>query len=85
MEIHLLIDWEFILLEITTHSFIRLSPSILVARAEMLLSQSLRMILRRGPSMASRAFSTSPAVSAAEVKSLGVIGAGQMVCLQLST
>jgi hypothetical protein len=35
--------------------------------------------------MASRAFSTSPAVSAAEVKSLGVIGAGQMVCLQLST
>jgi hypothetical protein len=59
-----------------------LSQSILVARAEM-LSQPLRMISRRGPSMASRAFSTSPAVSAAEVKSLGVIGAGQMVCLQL--
>lgn len=30
--------------------------------------------------MGSRAFSTSPAVRAAEVKSLGVIGAGQMVC-----
>ncbi|KAL2796491.1 3-hydroxyacyl-CoA dehydrogenase [Aspergillus keveii] len=43
-----------------------------------MLSQPLRMISRRGPSMASRAFSTSPAVSAAEVKSLGVIGAGQM-------
>ncbi|KAL2836525.1 3-hydroxyacyl-CoA dehydrogenase [Aspergillus pseudoustus] len=43
-----------------------------------MLSQSLRLISRRGPSMASRAFSTSPVASAAEVKSLGVIGAGQM-------
>lgn len=44
----------------------------------MLLS-SLRMLGQRGPSIASRAFSTTSAVSAAEVKSLGVIGAGQMV------
>ncbi|KAJ0422568.1 3-hydroxyacyl-CoA dehydrogenase [Aspergillus carlsbadensis] len=43
-----------------------------------MLSQSLCMFSRRGPSMAYRAFSTSPTVSAAEVKSLGVIGAGQM-------
>jgi hypothetical protein len=44
----------------------------------MLLS-SLRMIGQRGPSIASRAFSTTSPASAAEVKSLGVIGAGQMV------
>lgn len=44
----------------------------------MLLS-SLRMLGQRGPSIASRTFSTTSAASAAEVKSLGVIGAGQMV------
>ncbi|KAL4746235.1 hypothetical protein BDW72DRAFT_210588 [Aspergillus terricola var. indicus] len=43
-----------------------------------MLSPALRLICRRGASMRSRAFSTSPAVHAAEVKSLGVIGAGQM-------
>ncbi|KKK11878.1 hypothetical protein P175DRAFT_0524481 [Aspergillus ochraceoroseus IBT 24754] len=43
-----------------------------------MLSSSLRVLGRRGPSMASRAFSTSPAAYAAEVKSLGVVGAGQM-------
>ncbi|KAL3475312.1 3-hydroxyacyl-CoA dehydrogenase [Aspergillus californicus] len=43
-----------------------------------MLSSSFRAISRRGPSMACRAFSTSPAFNAAEVKSLGVIGAGQM-------
>ena len=44
----------------------------------MLLS-SLKMLGQRGPSIASRTFSTTSAASAAEVKSLGVIGAGQMV------
>ncbi|KAL4734967.1 3-hydroxyacyl-CoA dehydrogenase [Aspergillus similis] len=43
-----------------------------------MLSPALRLLCRRGASMRSRAFSTSPAVHAAEVKSLGVIGAGQM-------
>ncbi|KAL2832404.1 3-hydroxyacyl-CoA dehydrogenase [Aspergillus cavernicola] len=43
-----------------------------------MLCSSFRIIGPRGPSMACRAFSTSPAVNAAEVKSLGVIGAGQM-------
>ncbi|KAL6231165.1 hypothetical protein BDW75DRAFT_50212 [Aspergillus navahoensis] len=43
-----------------------------------MLSPSLSVLCRRGASMRSRAFSTSPAVHAAEVKSLGVIGAGQM-------
>ena len=41
---------------------------------------SLKAIAFKGPSMAARAFSTTSAVyAAAEVKSLGVIGAGQMV------
>lgn len=44
-----------------------------------MLASSLRTIGLRGPSVASRAFSTTSAASAAEVKSLGVIGAGQMV------
>lgn len=44
----------------------------------MLLS-SLRILGQRGPSIASRTFSTTSVASAAEVKSLGVIGAGQMV------
>ena len=45
-----------------------------------MLSSSFRTIGQRGSSIASRAFSTTPAASsAAEVKSLGVIGAGQMV------
>ncbi|KAL3460539.1 3-hydroxyacyl-CoA dehydrogenase [Aspergillus heterothallicus] len=43
-----------------------------------MLSRSFCILSRRGPSMASRAFSTSSAMKAAEVKSLGVIGAGQM-------
>ncbi|PYI31396.1 hypothetical protein BP00DRAFT_415575 [Aspergillus indologenus CBS 114.80] len=43
-----------------------------------MLSSSLRSLCSRGPSIASRAFSTSPLARSAEVKSLGVIGAGQM-------
>ncbi|KAF9892360.1 hypothetical protein FE257_002137 [Aspergillus nanangensis] len=43
-----------------------------------MLSSSLRSLCHRGPSIASRAFSTTSAAYAAEVKSLGVIGAGQM-------
>jgi 3-hydroxybutyryl-CoA dehydrogenase len=43
----------------------------------MLLS-SLRVFGQRGPFIATRAFSTTSPASAAEVKSLGVIGAGQM-------
>ncbi|RAL13650.1 3-hydroxyacyl-CoA dehydrogenase family protein [Aspergillus homomorphus CBS 101889] len=43
----------------------------------MLLS-SVRSFRSRGLSVASRAFSTTPLTRAAEVKSLGVIGAGQM-------
>ncbi|PLN81215.1 3-hydroxyacyl-CoA dehydrogenase [Aspergillus taichungensis] len=43
-----------------------------------MLFSSLRTLSFRGPSVASRAFSTSPVARAAEVKSLGVIGAGQM-------
>lgn len=46
---------------------------------------SLRMLGQRGPSIASRTFSTTSAASAAEVKSLGVIGAGQMVGNTLHT
>ncbi|OGM40648.1 hypothetical protein ABOM_010457, partial [Aspergillus bombycis] len=43
-----------------------------------MLSSSLRSLCRNGPSIASRAFSSSSAAYVAEVKSLGVIGAGQM-------
>ncbi|KAL4877289.1 3-hydroxyacyl-CoA dehydrogenase [Aspergillus karnatakaensis] len=43
-----------------------------------MLFPSLRISGRRGASICTRAFSTSHAVHAAEVKSLGVIGAGQM-------
>ncbi|KAE8350697.1 3-hydroxybutyryl-CoA dehydrogenase [Aspergillus coremiiformis] len=43
-----------------------------------MLSSSFRSFCYKGPSIASRAFSTSPAPYAAEVRSLGVIGAGQM-------
>ncbi|KAB8070058.1 3-hydroxyacyl-CoA dehydrogenase [Aspergillus leporis] len=43
-----------------------------------MLSSSLRLLRRNGPSIASRAFSNSSAAYAAEVKTLGVIGAGQM-------
>ncbi|GAB1209543.1 3-hydroxyacyl-CoA dehydrogenase [Aspergillus pseudonomiae] len=43
-----------------------------------MLSSSLRSLCSKGPSIASRAFSSSSAAYAAEVKSLGVIGAGQM-------
>ncbi|KAI9373958.1 3-hydroxybutyryl-CoA dehydrogenase [Aspergillus egyptiacus] len=43
-----------------------------------MLSFSIRTISRKGFPTACRAFSTTPAVAAAEVKSLGVIGAGQM-------
>ncbi|EAW13351.1 3-hydroxyacyl-CoA dehydrogenase family protein [Aspergillus clavatus NRRL 1] len=43
-----------------------------------MLSPSLRSVARVGSSIAPRAFSTSSASYVAEVKSLGVIGAGQM-------
>ncbi|KAB8231056.1 hypothetical protein ETB97_011127 [Aspergillus alliaceus] len=43
-----------------------------------MLSSTLRSLCYKGPSIASRAFTTSSATYAAEVKSLGVIGAGQM-------
>ncbi|KAL4937403.1 hypothetical protein BDV06DRAFT_203009 [Aspergillus oleicola] len=43
-----------------------------------MLFSPIRVLCRSGAPMRSRAFSTSPAVHAAEVKSLGVIGAGQM-------
>ena len=45
-----------------------------------MLTSTLRFVsLRRGPAVA-RNFCSTSAVRAAEVKSLGVIGAGQMVC-----
>lgn len=51
-----------------------------------MLFSSFRAVARRGPSIASRAFSTTSAANAAaEVKSLGVIGAGQMVGLRFLT
>ncbi|KAL4965363.1 3-hydroxyacyl-CoA dehydrogenase family protein [Aspergillus stella-maris] len=43
-----------------------------------MLSSSIRVLCRSSAPIRSRAFSTSRAVHAAEVKSLGVIGAGQM-------
>ncbi|PYH97464.1 3-hydroxybutyryl-CoA dehydrogenase [Aspergillus ellipticus CBS 707.79] len=43
-----------------------------------MLSSSLRPLYHRAPSMARRAFGTSPVAYAAKVQSLGVIGAGQM-------
>lgn len=42
-----------------------------------MLASSFRFVCRNGP-MATRSFSSTAATSAAEVKSLGVIGAGQM-------
>lgn len=45
-----------------------------------MLTSTIRFVsLRSGPAVA-RNFSSTSAVRAAEVKSLGVIGAGQMVC-----
>lgn len=43
-----------------------------------MFASSLRSVCRNGPVVA-RSFSSTAATSAAEVKSLGVIGAGQMV------
>jgi 3-hydroxybutyryl-CoA dehydrogenase len=43
-----------------------------------MFASSLRSVARNGP-LAARSFSSTAATSAAEVKSLGVIGAGQMV------
>lgn len=43
-----------------------------------MFATSLRSVCRNGP-RAARSFSSTAATSAAEVKSLGVIGAGQMV------
>jgi hypothetical protein len=43
-----------------------------------MFASSLRSVARNGP-LAARNFSSTAATSAAEVKSLGVIGAGQMV------
>lgn len=43
-----------------------------------MFASSLRSVVRNGP-LAARSFSSTAATSAAEVKSLGVIGAGQMV------
>lgn len=43
-----------------------------------MFASSLRSVTRNGP-LAARSFSSTAATSAAEVKSLGVIGAGQMV------
>lgn len=43
-----------------------------------MFASSLRSICRNGPT-AARGFSSTAVASAAEVKSLGVIGAGQMV------
>lgn len=45
-----------------------------------MITSTIRFVsLRRGPAVA-RNFCSTSAVRAAEVKSLGVIGAGQMVC-----
>lgn len=49
-----------------------------------MFASSLRSICRNGP-VAGRHFSSTAATSAAEVKSLGVIGAGQMVSPELCT
>ncbi|EAL84588.1 hypothetical protein ACP6JC_001913 [Aspergillus fumigatus] len=46
-----------------------------------MFSASVRGVARVGSSITSRTFSTSTAAYAAEVKSLGVIGAGQMVSM----
>lgn len=43
-----------------------------------MFASSLRSVCRNGPTVA-RGFSSTSVASAAEVKSLGVIGAGQMV------
>jgi 3-hydroxybutyryl-CoA dehydrogenase len=48
-----------------------------------MFSASVRSVARVGSSITSRSFSTSTAAYAAEVKSLGVIGAGQMVSMLL--
>lgn len=48
-------------------------------RIAAMFPSSLRSVCRNGPVVA-RSFSSTAATSAAEVKSLGVIGAGQMVC-----
>jgi 3-hydroxybutyryl-CoA dehydrogenase len=45
-----------------------------------MFASSLRSVCRNGPTVA-RGFSSTSVASAAEVKSLGVIGAGQMVRL----
>ena len=39
--------------------------------------------MSRAPTLGFRAFSATTAVAAAEVKRLGVVGAGQMVCISL--
>lgn len=44
-----------------------------------MFASSLRSVARNGPLAARSSFSSTAATSAAEVKSLGVIGAGQMV------
>lgn len=52
----------------------------------VMLSFTLRRGLgRAGPAIASRCFSTTPSMRAAEVKKLGVIGAGQMVSFLRAT
>lgn len=48
-----------------------------------MFSASVRGVARVGSSITSRTFSTSTTAYAAEVKSLGVIGAGQMVSMLL--
>lgn len=48
----------------------------------VMFASSLRSVCRNGP-VAARSFSSTAATSAAEVKSLGVIGAGQMVSSML--
>jgi len=48
-----------------------------------MFASSLRSVCRNGP-VAARSFSSTAATSAAEVKSLGVIGAGQMVSRMFS-
>jgi 3-hydroxybutyryl-CoA dehydrogenase len=47
-----------------------------------MLSSTLRSLSQRAPAVA-RSFSSTSAAHAAEVKSLGVIGAGQMVSRML--
>ena len=48
-----------------------------------MFSLSLRSVSRNGP-VAARSLSSTAATRAAEVKSLGVVGAGQMVSRALS-